>query len=108
MKNLYKVLGVPPAAEPSEIRAKFRELARLYHPDAEGGGDAAKFSEVSHAHAVLADPEWRRAHDTRLQIAMDACRACSGKGVIFKQKSMVLREKELCPVCWGEGYRERH
>lgn len=35
-----------------EIDAKFKELARIHHPDMEGG-DAHKFKEINNAHKVL-------------------------------------------------------
>ncbi len=37
-------LGLPVYADPDEIKRKFRELAKLYHPD--NGGDSDKFIEI--------------------------------------------------------------
>lgn len=37
-------LGLPPYADESDIRKKFHELAKQYHPDT--GGDAEKFIEL--------------------------------------------------------------
>lgn len=37
-RELLEMLGLPPGAEPEEVRAAFRKLAREIHPDL--GGDA--------------------------------------------------------------------
>ncbi len=34
-KDYYKILGVEPDAETSDIKAAYRRLARKYHPPAE-------------------------------------------------------------------------
>lgn len=42
--TLLSLLGLPPYAGIEEIRARFRELAKKYHPD--HGGDSEKFIEL--------------------------------------------------------------
>ncbi|MBI1391790.1 MAG: DnaJ domain-containing protein [Alphaproteobacteria bacterium] len=64
-RNPYTVLGVAPSATDSEIRAAFRKLAKLHHPD-RNPGDAKsedKFKEVSAAFDILGDAERRRRFD---------------------------------------------
>lgn len=41
---LFKT-GLPPEADEKEIKRKFRELAKIYHPDT--GGDSEKFMELT-------------------------------------------------------------
>lgn len=43
-----KVLGLPKTATKEEIKAKYRELAKVHHPDA--GGNATKFQEIKNAY----------------------------------------------------------
>lgn len=43
-----RILGVSPDATKSEIKTKYRELAKIHHPDA--GGDPDKFREISNAY----------------------------------------------------------
>ena len=46
-----QVLGVDADANPEQIKARYRELAKEHHPDA--GGDATRFARVSAAYEVL-------------------------------------------------------
>ncbi len=61
-KDYYKVLEVDRKASPDDIKKAFRKLAHKYHPD-KGGGDEAKFKEVSEAYAILSDEKKRREYD---------------------------------------------
>jgi DnaJ-domain-containing protein 1 len=60
--GLYKVLGVTVEASATAIKKAYWDLARKYHPDANGGNDE-KFKDVAHAYAVLSDPEKRRLYN---------------------------------------------
>lgn len=51
-RNPFEVLGVPSTATPSEIKAKYQELARIHHPDMPSG-DPDKFREVHAAYQLL-------------------------------------------------------
>ncbi len=59
--DYYSILGVTSSATREEIKAAFRSLARLHHPDK--AGDAVKFKEVNEAHGILADDEKRSGYD---------------------------------------------
>lgn len=57
-KNLYdpdmlKVLGLPPYSSISDIKKRFRELAKIYHPDL--GGDSEKMIELLDVYDKLLD-----------------------------------------------------
>ncbi len=62
-KNYYEILGIEKAASKDEIKKAFRALAHKYHPD-KGGGNDAKFKEVSEAYSVLSDDGKRQQYDT--------------------------------------------
>src|SRR6266852_8644524 len=64
-KDYYKVLGVNKQANEKEIRAAYRKLARIYHPDVNPGNTSAedKFKEINEANEVLSDPEKRKKYD---------------------------------------------
>lgn len=62
----YEILGVDSTASSSEIKAAFRKLARLYHPDANGGKQSHLFSLVNQAYEVLGDSQRREDYDRLL------------------------------------------
>ena len=60
--DYYKILQVDEAAHPDVVRAAYRVLARLYHPDLEGGS-AEKMVQLNNAWAVMSDAPMRAAYD---------------------------------------------
>lgn len=70
-KNLYKVLEVERKATQAEIKRKYRELSKKYHPDKNRGDkdSADKYREINEAYEILSDPKKRRKYD---QGGMDA------------------------------------
>ena len=65
-KDYYEVLGLPKESTKDEIKKKFRELAKKYHPDLNKDNKSAeaKFREVSEAYEVLEDDQKRKQYDT--------------------------------------------
>lgn len=66
--NYYKVLGIKRTASRSEVKSAYRKLARLRHPDVNGGSEKAahEFALLSRAYRVLIDPQERAYHDQQL------------------------------------------
>jgi hypothetical protein len=63
--DCYKVLGIPRDAAVRQIRAAYRKLAKLHHPD-DCPGDAeaaARFRDITDAYNILSDPAFREIYD---------------------------------------------
>jgi curved DNA-binding protein CbpA len=75
MKNYYSILGVVPTAELVVIRAAYRALCQMYHPDKYEGDKhhaEALLKDFNEAWAVLSDSEKRRNYDARFKDATGA------------------------------------
>lgn len=96
-RDFYTVLALPRNATEEQIRHRFREMARLRHPDRFQGEEKQKaeqeFQEVTQAFNILSDPERRRQHDAELLRPVSEsdprqlCRAYMQRGVkAYKEK----------------------
>lgn len=99
-KDYYAILSVPRSASPTQIRDRFRELARTRHPDRFQGSEKAaaerEFQAITEAFNVLYNPDRRRQYDSSLQ---------------RPQSSQATDEKQLAKVYLQRGikaYREKN
>ena len=60
----YRVLQVDASADSGAIRAAYRALAAVYHPDHAGADGESRMREINAAWEVLGDPQRRAAYDT--------------------------------------------
>lgn len=73
MKNHYETLGLPFGASAEQIRKRYRELVRRYHPDVNPSPNAKEqFLRIQEAYQVLSDPERRRHYDALLRMRLQA------------------------------------
>lgn len=65
MADPYELLGLQRGAAAEDIRASYRKLAKLHHPDLNPDDPAAaeRFKAISAANALLSDPEARGRFD---------------------------------------------
>lgn len=56
-KNYYEILGVAPGSSRAEIKAAYRRLALIYHPDKNAGDDIDRyvFQQINEAYQILYD-----------------------------------------------------
>mgnify|MGYP001793891257 CR=1 FL=1 len=62
----YQRLGLHPSAGPVEIRRRYRELSKLYHPDTTilpPQEAIAQFQALNQAYSILSNPERRAQYD---------------------------------------------
>lgn len=52
-KDPFKMLGLPRTATREDVKVKYRELAKLHHPDSGTHADARKMEEVNQAYNLL-------------------------------------------------------
>jgi curved DNA-binding protein CbpA len=71
MQDLYAILGVGRDSSNAAIKAAYRELAKLSHPDLNLGDGAAegRTKEINYAYTILGAPESRAAYDDALDLA---------------------------------------
>merc|ERR1712198_625349 len=76
--NCYEIMGLNEKATKDEVKAKFRELSKKYHPDKNKGDETAeqKMQEINMANDVLSSVGRRKGYDNMLRArrAMDAPR----------------------------------
>ncbi len=67
MQDFYQVLGIDRNATPEQIKAAFKRMAKLYHPDRNPGNKEAEdtFKTINEAYHTLADPGKKSRYDSR-------------------------------------------
>lgn len=72
MRNHYEILGLPRNATLAQIKRRYRQLARKYHPDVATDKEMAHrlFIQISEAYDVLSDSGRRRTYDATLSLEM--------------------------------------
>lgn len=67
-RNYYEVLGLPRTASQQDVKKKYHELARQFHPDRAQDKELAQrlFVQINQAYQTLIDPEKRARYDNGL------------------------------------------
>lgn len=75
-KDYYKILGIHFESSEEEIKAAYRELARLHHPDSVNSAknpaakpDPELFKAITEAYALLSNAEKRRKYDCNYRVS---------------------------------------
>lgn len=92
--DYYKILGVAPDCDVSEIRRAYRRKARHAHPDA--GGDPEAFHLLQAAYDALSDTQLRLEHDAIHNFKSRAWRRAPGRHA--KRRVKAWRVKAAAPT----------
>lgn len=83
--DMYGILGVPPSADATCIRAAYRRLAWIHHPDV--GGSGHRMATLNEAWRVLRDPHERARYDVRRSAAIMAAAMASASTVPTRDRT---------------------
>jgi len=69
-KDYYLILEISPDATQEDIRAKYRELTKVFHPDYAGNSSQEEYfeekvKEINKAYGVLSNPAARKVYDSQ-------------------------------------------
>ena len=100
MTSHYETLELPLHAPTDAVRAAYRQLARLAHPDVNPAG-AERFCALSAAYEVLSDPERRAVYDEALAQWMRSigAMACPRCGATNRVPPFRADQKPVCRRC---------
>lgn len=71
--DYYEIMGLSSTATPTEIKKRYRELARRYHPDVNPSPDASqKIKIINEAYHVLGDADRRVVYDAERMLRQSA------------------------------------
>lgn len=109
--NPYEILGIAPGSSEEEIKKAYRDLAKKWHPDANGGDKASeeKFKEISAAYELLKKGNWNynphrqqipNINDIFEQFEMDF----NPFNPFKQQKRNIKRRKAIVNVSFEDAY----
>lgn len=104
MADYYSILGVSKTANDIEIKAAFRKLAMIYHPDKNPNNPDAKqvFENVLKAYNTLIHPSLRRRYDQRTSDSTHISKTQHNKRKT--QKEWTFTEEEMQRRQYYEKY----
>jgi DnaJ-class molecular chaperone len=91
MSKAFATLGLQDTATPDEVKARWRDLCMLHHPDR--GGNAVEFNTI------------RKAYKTAMEEASapKPCGSCKGSGKVTQTHGFSSIELP-CQACGGSGH----
>lgn len=91
MSKAFATLGLPDTATPDEVKAKWRELCMIHHPDR--GGNAVEFNTIRKAYKAAMEEA----------SAPKPCGTCNGAGKVTQTSGWSSIELP-CQTCGGSGH----
>lgn len=91
MSNYYDILGISQQASQSEVKAAFRRLAKLYHPD-KNPSEKEHFNKILKAYETLVDPAQRKTYDRKLSYNQNQGHPQGKKAQSFEEQEQKRRQ----------------
>jgi curved DNA-binding protein len=63
-KDYYKILGLNKTATEKEIKIAYYKMAKMHHPDLNGGKQSIEFKEMTNAYDILSDSTKKKDYDS--------------------------------------------
>ena len=63
LREFYAILGLDTDASNAEVRKAYYKLAKIYHPDKNGGKDEEKIKEINEAYNIIIKREREKGCD---------------------------------------------
>lgn len=88
MKDYYRILGVSEQAAEKEIKAAYRKLAKLYHPDVvkDDADKTKRMYEIQEAYECLGDEKSRKEYDEARKKSRAGCQSNKPRSEGNKQR----------------------
>ena len=106
MKDYYAVLGVGRDASPEQIKKAYRQLAKKFHPDV-NGGDAqaeARFKQIHEAYSTLGNSELKTAYDQQPRYAGNAGQTKGATSGTAREKNSQAKSGVMNPEkVWSDS-----
>jgi DnaJ-class molecular chaperone len=98
MPDYYNILGIKKTNNIDEIKAAYKKLASIYHPDKNDGRDD-KFIEINEAYQILSDPV-KRGHVRRFRKGFNTTNvskinACAKLKQMVEQRQIKINSRSL-------------
>lgn len=107
MVNYYDILGVTNNAGLSEIKAAFRSLAKVYHPD-KNPNEKELFAKILKAYETLSDPSLKATYDYKLNYFQFHSKTETVSSEKKTEKTWRFDEKELKRRQYYNDYIKKH
>ena len=99
--DYYARLEVSLTATPEQIKASYRRLVRLHHPDLNKQAKDTHIKQLNEAYAVLSSPTRRAAYDS---LRAEEQRAAAIAEALRRQQEATKRKKAAEPkMTWMQG-----
>lgn len=98
--DYYARLEVSPNATPPQIKAAYRRLVRLYHPDLNKQAQDTRIKQLNEAYAVLNSPARRAAYDS---LRLEEQRAAVIAEAIRRRQEAAKRKQQEPKMTWPQG-----